>query len=355
MAAADRTSPAALGVLDALAARPAAFEYFEALRALECLYPDQPRLGRASRPSHEPVRLRHFPTLRFAPAALREFRRGDDRQPHVLVGEFFGLFGPNGPLPVHLTEFVFDRLHNAKDTTASRFADVFHHRLMCLLYRAWAEAQPTVQRDRPASDRFMAYVSTAAGRGSPAMLNRDAWPDEAKAFYAGRLGALTRNQEGLEDLISGYFEVPVRVEEFVGEWLRLPPDGFLRLGVSPEFGALGRTAVLGSRSWSCQQKFRILIGPLSFARFEQFLPGNQTLEALMALVRNYVGDEFDWDLQLLLDAEEVPSMQLGRTVRLGWVSWFTPRLSPAAADDVILELVAPSHAPGMPHGSAGSD
>src|SRR6478609_2460492 len=67
---------------------------------------------------------------------------------------FGGMFGPQGPLPLHLTEYARDRIINSADPTFARFLDIFHHRMLSLVYRAWADAQPTVQFDRPESDRF---------------------------------------------------------------------------------------------------------------------------------------------------------------------------------------------------------
>ena len=71
----------------------------------------------------------------------------------------FGLFGPNGPLPIHLTEYARERLQHGGDATLCRFLDVFHHRFLALFYKAWAQAQPHVNRDRPAQDRFVVYES----------------------------------------------------------------------------------------------------------------------------------------------------------------------------------------------------
>jgi type VI secretion system protein ImpH len=51
-------------------------------------------------------------------------------------------------------------------------------------------------------------------------------------------------------------------------------------------------------------------------------------------VRNYLGDEFEWDLNLVLVANEVPVLELGVAGELGWTTWLGRRRSPAdAADD----------------------
>lgn len=65
-----------------------------------------------------------------------------DEGPARLEQFFFGLGGPNGPLPLHLTEYMRERQRNHADPTSKRFLDVFHHRLLSLFYRAWAEARP---------------------------------------------------------------------------------------------------------------------------------------------------------------------------------------------------------------------
>ena len=41
----------------ALEATPYAYDFFQALRRIECLHPAKPRLGTALRPVDEPVRL----------------------------------------------------------------------------------------------------------------------------------------------------------------------------------------------------------------------------------------------------------------------------------------------------------
>ena len=42
---------------------------------------------------------------------------------------------------------------------------------------------------------------------------------------------------------------------------------------------------------------------------------------MVAAVRTYVGDELDWDLQMILRKEETPPVKLGDKGRLGWTGW----------------------------------
>ena len=54
--------------------------------------------------------------------------------------------------------------------------------------------------------------------------------------------------------------------------------------------ALGRTSVLGTRTWNPQGRFDLILGPLSFAEFQKLLPGGLANRRLSALVHFYAGD-----------------------------------------------------------------
>jgi type VI secretion system protein ImpH len=142
----------------ALQETPYKFGFYQTLRRIECAHPDKPRLGVSLRPVDDAVRLTQEPSLAFAPSTLASFRprRGNDAS--RLGVYFFGMFGPNGPLPLHLSEYARDRLRNSDDPTFSEFLDIFHHRMLSLFYRAWANAQPAVNFDRPDQDRFSVYT-----------------------------------------------------------------------------------------------------------------------------------------------------------------------------------------------------
>ncbi|PWV64780.1 type VI secretion system baseplate subunit TssG [Plasticicumulans acidivorans] len=347
--AADATLPglpalpaAAVELFTALAAEPYHFDFWQALRRIECAFPERPRLGESSRLAEDPVRLSQPPFVIFPPATLAgfEFRRV---RPPRLQSYGFGLFGPHGPLPLHLTEYARERIRNQHDHTFSRFADIFHHRLMALFYRAWANAQPAVSMDRPEQDRFALYVGSLCGYGDESLRNRDVLGHRPRLHFAGLLGAPARHPDGLRAILADHLGLPVRIEEHVGHWLELPPAGQCRLGESPATGGLGTTACIGARVWDRQHKFRIVLGPLTLADYERLLPGGISLQRLRAWVRSYAGDEFAWDVQLILSRPEVPALRLGGTTRLGWTSWLGA--PPLQRDPDDLRLQAPRERP----------
>ncbi|HXJ84283.1 MAG TPA: type VI secretion system baseplate subunit TssG [Candidatus Methylomirabilis sp.] len=321
----------------ALARVPWSFDFFQALRRIESLHADRPRLGKAVRPSDEPVRLSQEVSVAFAPSTLSAFEEQEGGLPPRLEQRVFGLLGPNGPLPLHLTEYARERMRHDGDRTFARFLDLFHHRMALLFYRAWAESRPTVQHDRPDEDQFALYAGSLAGYGSPARRRRDSVSDHAKLHFVGHLARNARNAEGLVSILERYFGLPTRVEQFVLGWLSLPRDERTALGREQRAGhVLGDGLAIGPRVRDVQSRFRIVLGPMEFDRYVDFLPGGRSLVRLVDWVRNYVGFEFDWEVQLVLARDEVPGIRLGQDGHLGWTTWLGARRAATNADDLIL-------------------
>jgi type VI secretion system protein ImpH len=326
MATEDRADARAVALLDALRRAPDQFDFFQALRRIECAWRDRPRLGEGTHASEEPVRIGQEPSMAFNHAPLTGVGYSAEGMAWLSTC-FLGLLGPNGPLPLHLTEYVRDRLHNASDPTFARFLDLFHHRILSLFYRAFANAQPAVAFDRPQSDRFATYVGALFGLGMPSLRDREVIPDRAKLYFAGRYAAQPRNAEGLGAIVADYFGIPAAVEQFVGEWVDLPVSSRWRLGGPGLGAALGRKAALGKRAWLYQSKFRIVLGPVDPGQFPKLLPGGESLQRLGALVRGYAGQELSWDVRLILGENTGQPWRLAGPARLGWTCWLGARPS----------------------------
>jgi type VI secretion system protein ImpH len=308
--------------LDALLEGQAArMDFFQVLRLIENAHPELPRIGSSLRPRDDAVRFGQDPGLIFHASMLGQYKRaGADARARLAVN-FFGLLGANGPLPLHLTEYVRDRLRHGGDATLLAFLDVFHHRMLSLFYRARASAEPAISLDRADGDRFSMFVGSMFGIGAPALRERDDIGDFAKLHFAGLLANKARPASGLVSILRAYFRLPLHVEQFVGHWMRLPPEIQSRIGRAGDGNRLGASLLLGRSVWDCQNKFRIVIGPLGYDDYRRFMPGGDSLKRLLAWVRNYVGLTLDWDVRLILKKEERPPLRLGGTTRVGWSTW----------------------------------
>ena len=295
---------------------------------------------RAGRSTSRCASRRSFARLRalggggFEPAAAAGAPR--------LVQRVFGLLGPNGALPIHLTDWARDRARNYGDAAFVRFLDVFHHRMLSLFYRAWAQAQAAVSMDRPRQDFFGQPPRRAVRPGRAALRGRDGVPDTVKLAHAGVFGRQVRSAECLQIVLANYFRVPVRIEEFVGHWLDIAPEQRSRLGRARLSPAWARTRCSARGPGTRKAASAWCIGPLSFRDYERFLPRGRSSRALHDLIRLYVGVEQSWEVRLVLKKEEVPLAWLGNSVWIGWSSWLGARLTDK--DAALLEHARPAPA-----------
>lgn len=330
-------------LLHRVANAPGAFDFFYLLRQVDALSPSLPRLGTSGSPAEDALRIGQAPALNFPPAPLAALEPNEGGRPARLRTYFFGLFGPNGPLPLHLTEYAYRRTVHSNDTAFVAFVDMLHHRFATLFFRAWAASEPTVSHDRPSEDDFARQLASLAGYGMASLRDRDAMPDVAKLHFIGRLTAPARNREGLTAILHSFFRVPVHVDEFMPAWVILPAGALSRLGTDPANGTLGVSVTVGDRVRLHHHRFCLRIGPMSLVDYERLLPGQPSVSRLAAIVRNYVGDELGWTVNLLLRHETVPQTRLGQTGQLGWTSWIGTRRARTPADDLNFD---PSAKPG---------
>ena len=305
-------------------------DFFQILRLLENAYPDKPRIGASLRPRDDAVRFGQDASLGFEPTAVRGYAPATAGGRARLAVNFIGLLGANGPLPLHVTEYVRERVRNQGDRAMAAFLDLFHHRMVSLFYRARASAEPAISLDRPDTDRFGDYVGSLFGIGTPALRGRDEIGDFAKLHFAGLMANQRRPAAGLVTILRAYFKLPVEIEQFAGHWMPIPPEGQTRIGRQERGNRIGASAVLGKRVWDCQHKFRLVIGPLDYEDYQRMLPGGASMRRLRAWVHNYAGMALDWDVRLILKPQQVPPLALG-VRKLGWTTYLSsasPRRDP---------------------------
>jgi type VI secretion system protein ImpH len=326
-----------------LAAKPYDYDFYATVRLLQSLFRELPRIGYSTSPDRDPVRFAQSPALDFAPATLEAVKRKDPAHPPVIYGRHFGLFGPNGPLPLCLTEYARERILHQGDVTFAAFCNIFHHRLTSFFFRAWADAQKATDFDRSEDEHWSHFVGSLIGLGMDSLLKADSVPDRAKFYFAGRLVQQSRNADGLAAIIGDFFGIRTEVQGFVGRWLDLTGNHgddrenyTCRLGRDPGTGTLGSNLIAGSRFWTCQLHFRLRMGPMRLAEMERLLPTGSSFQRLRDWVRQYVGEELTWDALLVLLKEEVPKTQLGKAGRLGWTTWLKTKPFEKDAEDLIL-------------------
>ena len=234
------------------------------------------------------------------------------------------MFGPQGALPLTTTEESYRWLLE-RDDAFPRFADIFQRRFIALFFRAWADARPIAQNDRPGQDRFRAYIGSMIGVGTPPFRDANSLSDFAKMEYAGLLAPRVKSASRLRGLLSGLFGVRVEIDEFVGAWLTLEANERSRLGA--RHSRMGSDCVLGASVFNVADKFRVRVFVRDFAQYLRFLPGSDCAQEIGDAVFLYIGEEYDWDMELAIPAGEIRPVRLGEGAKLGWTSWMAPNWS----------------------------
>jgi type VI secretion system protein ImpH len=308
------------GLLRELESEPWRFDYFTVLRQLERAHPDQPRIGESAALREEFALLGQDPFMEFPASNLARVENTEDKPLKIFV-KYMGLLGPQGALPLVMTEEAHHYVL-AHDDAFPRFLDIFNHRFIQMFFRAWANSRPIAQNDRPKQDRFWAYIGSAIGVGSEPYRHLDSVPDAAKISYAGLLGAQTKSASRLAAAICGLFEVKAEIDEFVGSWLVLDASERTMLGKGNAL--LGESAMLGASVYSVQDKIRIRIYTRTLAQYVRFLPSGDLCEPLADFVYFYNGAQLDWDTELAIPSGAVEPVRLGHFGQLGWTTWMAP-------------------------------
>ena len=353
MGAARRLEAASVTALDPkllgpLLDEPQAFEFFQAVRLLEELYPERAPVGEFADPGDEVVRFSVPSGVGFPASEIRSLEPPTDDDPARMMVNFLGLTGPQGVLPLDYSLYAVGR-ERARDHALKDFLGLFEHRFISLFYRAWVKTHPVATvaappaADASTTDTRHEWLTTQllsiVGMGTPGLQGRLPFSDESLLFYSGLLSLPTRPASALEQLIGDYFNVPCVVEQFVGAWYPLARSSQTSLG--DELGTLGGGAVAGDEVWDQQGRVRVRIGPLTRQRYDEFLPGGASHDALRALTRFFGNDQFDFEIQLVLTREEAPAFQLGgddAPLPLGWCTWLRTAPLDHDPDDALFTL-----------------
>ena len=305
-------------------------DFYEVVRRIE--RKSGLRLGTDLKPQQEPVVLKADVDLHFASTEVASF--DEAASPPELRVAFYGVYGPSGALPHHYTQLIVDRCRN-KDFALRDFLDMFNHRLLSFFYRGWEKNHFPVafetSRACQSEDVFTGMLRALIGFRTEGLRDR---------HFADR----RPTSSGLQAIVHSAFDVDVEVQEFVPQEMLIPEPDQSRIGAQP-FGIstgnrLGVDTVAGKWIKDFENRIRIRMGPLSYARFLEFNPESPKLRQVFDLVRLYVGPQFDFDVQPCVIAEEVPNAQLGNpeTARLGWNTWLGQWRHQRDAQDAIFEL-----------------
>jgi type VI secretion system protein ImpH len=343
------------GLIDQLLEDPHRFQFFQAVRLLENWLLPEP--GARAELLPQQLRFRNSLALSFPASEIESLQvlrgpAGEDGQRPVqridITPAFMGLLGVSGVLPFVYTEQIAQRELYQKDLAARHFLDIFSSRAVALFYAAWKKSRLHLQYETDRKNSFAPMVLALAGLGQATLHDRlrpekGGVADESLAYFAGALQQRALSAQQLQQLLSRYLKVPVRIEQFCGRWYRLPAGARTSLGLGN--GVLGRNALSGERVWQRDLRVKVTLGPLGHRTFQRFLPGAMGATALREMLTLLSGVSLEYEINLALRADAIESSSLDSdrspfVGRLGWDTYVQTRPQQGDRCDVRYDIHA---------------
>jgi len=294
---------------------------FNLLRAIERQNADKPRIGQSRRIADEAVTLDQEPDMAFPSAELARY--STDASGHATVhAQAIGYFGPQGALPLNITEEVA-RWAQKGDRTFADFTNIFGTRFQQLFFRAWSDAHAISQFDVPERDRFQAYVGALSGIGTESFKGFDAVHDVFKTSMVPLHAARVKSPVRLRQLIEHHLECCVTVREHEPAWLEFEPADHCKLGM--QGASLGRNSFLGTRVQTINERIVLEICTDSLDQYRSYMPGAAAHQMLSDIVFWYLGKTTEVGVEVTLPANTVPPAQLGAEAQLGFTTAIAPQ------------------------------
>ena len=360
-------------VINKLCEAPYNFPFLQAVRLLErsavlgnsqksekYIFNNQP-VALFTPPNTETIRFRTNHALSFSSSEISkvtENRNSKDKKKWDLSVNFMGLTGAQGVLPYHYTEMILKR-HKMKDESLSDFLDLFNHRTISLFYQASNKYKLPIEYERKklnppktkVRDDHSQVLLSLIGLGTKNLNNRLYIRDESLFYYSGLLSQQVKTTSGLKQILRSYFNIPVEINEFIGQWQDLIEDVRTRLSgkenPNGQNNCLGRSVMLGKKGWFAQGKINIVLGPLTKEQLKIFSPGTKSLKALNEIVQIYAGMEYSYDFIIKVKRSDISEkIQLSSNAKtiMGWNTWLSSHSGTSEQNNETLEIkVSSSH------------
>jgi type VI secretion system protein ImpH len=279
-------------------ARPGRFVLFQALRTIDWAY------GRPERQRW--VHVRHKAYLHHAACDIADTET--EESPPRLDSTVFGLLGPNGPMPLRLTEEAVWQ-SGEKGSPLADFFSMLGERQVLALYDAWRTSRPEEALRRDGNSVYRRIYGALSGVAFSSASDR-AWIAQFVGY--------PRGEQGLESAVILLTGLPASVQQFVGEWLGIPPPDRACLGRVH----LGAGVTIGSRVWQRSTRFAIKVEVRTTADYLSLLPRRgERAVAIDRLMARYLRFGLTWALWVQLPADQAIEVQLGKSGTLGETAW----------------------------------
>jgi len=285
---------------------------FPAVRRLELQLSKDAPVGGDEPAERERVHFSHTPDFTYPAGEIRSLtfaKEGEDVSA-TLTTTLLGLLGTESTLPELLSE---DVLLGDDQGALQAFFDVFQHRALSLLYRAWRRYSPVAAFAGDGDEGLSKCLQSLVGVNA---FSPYASPRATTPLFALGLSDLSRcepsylDTAALESILARLFpELAARVVASDPRLVRAENEDVTCLG--ERHCTLGVDAAYGDEALDTDGIVRIAVGPVSRALYEELLPGGARYRVLQPLLEEWLAARAKAELEILLPNEEAPALRLG--------------------------------------------
>lgn len=267
----------------------------------------------------ETLRFSQIPHLKFTEGEIAGITLLNDKTALVNV-YFFGLFGPNSPMPLEFTNFVLRRSLSYYDQCLAKFIDIINNRFIKLYYMSWRISNQAVSEDE-VDGNFTLAMKSFSGYMDQVDTQSIALPKRLQLGFVDLFSYNCRNIDGLEQLLCKFFKLPFKISNNITTRHSIPKEFLSRLGQNESH--LGKNIQLGSRYLSNTKRILISIGPLDLKQCFRFLPGGIGFLQIIELIKMYVPRPIKHSLCLILNKDSNIKTSLNGKSALGINVWLS--------------------------------
>ncbi|MGO8992075.1 MAG: type VI secretion system contractile sheath large subunit [Polyangiaceae bacterium] len=284
---------------------------FPLVRRLERDLAGRAPIGADQGAEDERVHFSHPPTFSLPAGELLdvEYAQEGDGAAATVTTSLLGLLGAESPLPPATSEEVLFE----DDDALAAFYDVFHHRALALLYRAWKRYAPSAALERSGADAFSRALLSLVGTDafSPYQAATSVDPMFALGFSDFvRCEPSFLDESALETLLRRVFpELNPRVTTSEPRVVQAADEDRSCLG--SQHTTLGEDASYGASALDVNGTVRIQVGPVDRQTYEALLPGGDRHRQIQPLVETWLASRAVAELDILVAAEDAPALCLG--------------------------------------------
>ncbi len=306
-----------------LSKNPTSYSVFYAIYMCETLMKrERPDLDWDQLQQHN-LQFRPYEHYIYSPRNLKRFEHDGETMKFAI--SFLGLYGVDSPLPrcYHDEVPLQQRAHGKGKVPLQNFLDIFNNRFYWLYYQAWKKYRFYLHLNDESDNKVAQQISAFIGQGVQSRDAKRPVPQYKLLQLSGVLSHRVRSKEGLLIVLREFFsKFSVDIREFVPSRVRVEGRPLMGRKYGADSMRLGVHCLLGQWVTDYTSRICIVVGPMSFDDFLEFLPGGRSARLLRYLLRLYLNDSLEYDVQLQVESDGVRKIHWqDKRLKLGQSLW----------------------------------